>query len=326
MARLMNQYFGPKVYAEKAQARAYDELLQAAIAEKADLYIGHNLGALAVVVNAAKANRVKAGFDFEDYHRGESWPNDWNTLRTIYLERKYINYLEYYSASSPFIMEKLKFDHTSFTGKSLTVLNCFPLKLNLRSTRTDKIDENLKIIWFGQTIGKNRGLENVIAALKNLNDPSITLTLIGRCESHMREYIINELGNCMKVDFKGVVAPEVIFKIVAKHDIGLATETKQPLNRDLCLTNKLFVYLICGVAIIASDTKAQARFLNDYPKIGKLFKSEDVYSLASAITYFNLDRSSLSSFKKGSRDIASQQLNWEVESKKFTDMIDTLMS
>src|SRR5687768_13607818 len=72
--------------AERAQARCYDELLAAAKNIKADWYIGHNLGALAVCCSAANYHEAKCGFDFEDYHREESEPMFSTELkRVIYL-------------------------------------------------------------------------------------------------------------------------------------------------------------------------------------------------------------------------------------------------
>ena len=73
IARILNKYVGNNfLLAERTQARAYDELLTEAKKIKEDWYIGHNLGALAVAVNAAKYNSARVGFDFEDYHRGEN--------------------------------------------------------------------------------------------------------------------------------------------------------------------------------------------------------------------------------------------------------------
>ena len=69
---LLTPILGNRFYlAEMSQARAFFELLKAAKNRKADLYIGHNLGALPIAVKAANFNKSKAAFDFEDYHRGE---------------------------------------------------------------------------------------------------------------------------------------------------------------------------------------------------------------------------------------------------------------
>jgi hypothetical protein len=48
------------------------ELNSIACQKKADLFIGHNLGALPAIVKAAKKHKAKSIFDFEDFHRGEA--------------------------------------------------------------------------------------------------------------------------------------------------------------------------------------------------------------------------------------------------------------
>jgi hypothetical protein len=40
------------------------------------------------------------------------------------------------------------------------------------------------------------------------------------------------------------------------------------LNRNLCLTNKIWSYLLAGLFIVASETEAQRRFLEDFPGHG----------------------------------------------------------
>ena len=71
--RDLNKKFGNRfLLAERSQARCFDELLQAAKSIKGEWYIGHNLGALAVAVKAARYNNGRVGFDFEDYHREEN--------------------------------------------------------------------------------------------------------------------------------------------------------------------------------------------------------------------------------------------------------------
>jgi hypothetical protein len=123
--RIINRYVGNKfLLAERAQARTYDELLQAAKKIKADWYIGHNLGALSITVKAAKHNDAKAGFDFEDYHRGENNEAKKEEInRIIYLENKYVTLLDYISAASPLIAEKIG-EHFPLQKKTIiTLLN-----------------------------------------------------------------------------------------------------------------------------------------------------------------------------------------------------------
>ena len=70
---------------------------------KADLYIGHNLGSLTAIVKASKKYNAKSVFDFEDFHRGELEQNSLNTSMIIKVEDRYIPNVTSISAASPAI-------------------------------------------------------------------------------------------------------------------------------------------------------------------------------------------------------------------------------
>jgi glycosyltransferase involved in cell wall biosynthesis len=306
--------------AERIQARAHDELIIAAKKIKADWYIGHNLGALAIAVKAAEYNNAKAGFDFEDYHRGEG--HDKNTLeRIIFLENKYIPSLSYYSTASELITVKTALDHISFNGKLITLLNCFPLNQQPNFNKKIEEDKTLNLFWFSQTIGINRGLEILIQAIKNLNNTSIHLTLAGKCNDDILAYIKTNAGKMLpNIHFAGIIQPEDLPTFAAKFDVGMAIELSEPYNRDICLTNKIFTYLLAGNAIILSQTAMQNAFNKQY-KIGESFAVNNVNELAEKITSY-LDIKKLNVQKKYNYELAKDALNWENESKKLLAIIN----
>ena len=52
-------------------------------------------------------------------------------------------------------------------------------------------------------------------------------------------------------------ASEDMIRLSAEYDVGLALGTTRQPNRDLCLTNKIFSYLLAGNAVAATSTTAQ---------------------------------------------------------------------
>ena len=65
------------------------ELRKEALKHNADLYIGHNLGAIRAVIDASKKYSAKRYFDFEDFHRGEDLINSLHWNRVEKIENKY---------------------------------------------------------------------------------------------------------------------------------------------------------------------------------------------------------------------------------------------
>jgi glycosyltransferase involved in cell wall biosynthesis len=307
--------------AERSQARAYDELLREAKKIKADWYIGHNLGALAVAVNAANFNNAKAGFDFEDYHRGEVGEAETAELkRMVHLENKYVPSLKYFSAASEMISIVTKENHPAFTGKVITLNNCFPLSQQ-PPFREKKGDENsLQLFWFSQTIGLKRGLEVLLDALQILNDPSIHLTLAGRLDGDFSEYIdVNAKNLLRNIHFAGIIPPEDLPAFSAQFDAGLAIELSTPANRNVCLTNKVFTYLLAGNAILFSETDMQKKF-NAVYRAGEAFSNNDANGLAQKIIIYKKAQI-LDNQRRYNYKLAKEELNWEREMEKFLAVI-----
>lgn len=318
ICRLLSRFVGSSfMLFERTQARAYDELLNEAKKIKADWYIGHNLGTLAVAVQAAKHHGVKAGFDFEDYHYGENLPEATQILQRIsYLENKYLPMLSYLSTASDLITEAVKKDHPAFKGSTITLYNCFPLKQQPIFKPKQSEDHTLQLFWFSQTIGLGRGLEALIGAITNLNDTDIHLTLAGRCNEDMKAYISTHAGAMVdNIHFAGIIQPDLLPAFATQFDVGMAIELNIPVNRDICLTNKIFTYLLAGNAIILSETDMQLVFNKTY-NIGESFAVNNSNELSQKIKLYK-DINILNAQKNFNYELAKQQLNWEEESKKL---------
>ncbi len=302
--------------AERTQARCYDELLKAAISIRADWYIGHNLGALAVCVNAAAANHAKAGFDFEDYHRGEQKTMaEHERKRIMYLEKKYIPRLQYLTTASPLISVAIMGNFPKLHVPVFTVLNVFDLK-DQPAFREPQGKASLKLFWFSQTIGRGRGLEFLLNCLRSLNDPDISLTLAGRMDPGFRQ-IIEETQHHTKSKIKihGIISPDELARFSAQFDIGLALEPASSENNDIALSNKIFTYLLAGNAIIFTNTSMQERFNSEF-QCGKLVSIGNIMELSEAITFYK-DQKILAGQRKYNYQLARKKLNWQMESEKL---------
>ncbi|MFW0717093.1 hypothetical protein [Pedobacter sp. N23S346] len=302
--------------------RNYYWQLKTAVESHADLYIAHNLTALPVAVNAAKKNKVKCGFDAEDFHRNEASndPDSADVRLKTFIEDKYLKQTDYITVASPLIYKAYNSLYPNLNP--IIINNVFELKhqpkLNL-GTKT-----GLKLFWFSQTIGKNRGLEDVIEALNLINNPLIELHLLGSSSVENASYF-NQMAH-FEIKYYSPVSPDQIFELAATFDLGLAMEQNSPLNRDICLTNKIFTYLISGLAIIASDTQAQKEFMTSNALIGELYSIGDVTALADIITKLFNNRDLLNIYRENSYELAKSKYNWEKEQEKFLAIIKSLLS
>lgn len=310
---------------EAALGRCCFLLAKKARSIKADLYIGHNLAALPAVVKAAKHNSSKCGFDAEDFHRYEESDDEndpWVKLK-ISIEDRYINQLDYLNSASPLIDQEYRSLYPLRRGTS--ILNVFDQPTSDIEVKKENV--LLKLFWFSQTIGTNRGLEQVIEAMALCKQYAIELHLLGAHRADVKDYfngIAHQYGLEEEVIFYYPPVPEKeIFTFARQFDIGLATETGFPKNRDICLTNKIFTYVKAGLATIASNTTAQRQLMESFPNMGSVF--ENTVSLVGLLENYAANKACLKAQQMQAFFYAHSELNWEREQKKFLAIIRQTM-
>jgi hypothetical protein len=302
--------------------RSSRALVAAARKHKADLYIGHNMGALRPALAGAKIHGSKCIFDAEDFHRNESSNdplNDDVQLKT-FLENRYFPSLDLLNTASPLISaeyEKL------FPGLKInSILNVFP-KISYNKGRIRKEGNLLKLFWFSQTIGFDRGLEDIIKAMVLRSELNIELHLLGDSSKETKDSLIALAGlQCGKrIFFYEPIPSDHIASFSMQFDVGLATETGTPYNREICLTNKLFIYIQSGLSVLASDTKAQQLFLSNYPSIGNVYQRGNVEQVISILDKLYSDSQYLTNQQQEAFKLGQQNLNWEFQSQSFLSAV-----
>lgn len=302
------------------------ELTNAAKRCPADLYIAHNLGALPAAIKAAKKYKANTAFDAEDFHRGENVLGSFHWRHTVYLENKYLPQLSYLSTASPLITKEYK---QLFSQLSVfTINNVFPLNF-LQPLAFSKSQNTLKLFWFSQTIGPKRGLEDVIKAMGILNNEKIKLHLLGNLSLSSKQYFeqLVEESNIKKeqIEYLLPVEEDKIAEIASTCDIGLALEVPYYLNREICLTNKIFIYLLAGNAIVFSNTKSQEKFLKENIGIGKIYSSGSPEELALIFQFYLNNPDVLLEHRKNSWSLAKDKFNWDNEKLLLKNKIEKIL-
>ncbi|UOE48328.1 hypothetical protein MTO98_28365 [Mucilaginibacter sp. SMC90] len=312
---------------ENAISRTHAEALAIAKKIKTDLYIAHNLGALPAAMLAAQHNGAKIGYDAEDMHSGQfTSTHDESYRLNKYIEEKYFNRVDYFTAASPLIALYYKQGYSYLNP--VVINNVFP-KTTLKIGQNYKANEPLKLFWFSQTIGPDRGLEDVIKAMAAAAG-KVQLHLLGSCNETHKAALLN-LARTLKLStdqlwFHEPVAADEIFNFANQFDIGVATETGIPLNRDICLTNKIFTYIQCGLAMIASDTQAQTLFVEQYPTAGKLYQKSNLQSLTDCINFYLQNPDVLYQTRLENYRLGQTELNWETESHVFLELVQNVLN
>jgi glycosyltransferase involved in cell wall biosynthesis len=315
---------------EQALARITPELQAAAWQFEADLYIAHYVAALSAAGTVAQKRGVLLAFDAEDFESGyyeyKTGPRAIDLLIEE-VEREYLPRCSYVTAASPGIGGA----HASKYGIATPtiILNVFPLRERRLQFRETSPDGALKVYWFSQTVGPDRGLEDVIRAMAVLRDCNIELHLRGRCtsgyEERLRRVAQDNKLDLAKVHFYPPAPAEEMIKLSAEYDVGLALEQPDSPNRDMCLTNKIFSYLLAGNAVAATSTTAQRAIVETLGPAGFLYEPGDSEALACGLRFWHDDRSELKRARRAAWGLGTHQFNWDLEKKKLVEVVNGVL-
>jgi glycosyltransferase involved in cell wall biosynthesis len=308
--------------AERAEGRIYPELAALAMAEPADLFIGHYPTGLAAAAAAARCHTAQLGYDIEDLY-ADTYPltDEWRPVRDriIQLERRYVPACRHLTAVSAPVAD-------AFAGRyatSLPVLvhNAHPWadRQRLDGRVVDRQGPALSLFWFSQVVGLDRGLQDAIRAAGLVPAP-VQIHLRGSVDDQVRRELTELAASCGLADrlyFHPRSAPDELLSRAAEHDVGLALETADALNRRLTVTNKLFLYLTAGLALATTDVPGQRGILESCPRAGALHAPGDVAALAAHLTAWARHPDRLAEAKQASLDAAKTQWNAEGEGARL---------
>ncbi len=275
--------------------------------EKFDLVIAHNPGSFYPALAFAQKNKIPFGIDLEDYHPGET--NDKKAIQqSKNLNKAVLPKANYITVASPLILEYSESDLEKSLINKHVIFNYFPsAQFIIPQTQNS---EKLKLVWFSQNISYNRGLEQLIPAIKE-ND-KIELHLFGNCDESFRKEWLSGLPG---IEFHGPLPQSELHGQLSRFDIGLAVEPAKDLNNELAVSNKILAYFQSGLYILASDTRAQQRFINEHPEHG-MITSLDFENLHQSIQKL-VDQKQFLRECSEERFKNARSYNWENESKKL---------
>ena len=300
---------------ERAFARLYQEQLRKATASRADLYVAHNPQALPVAAAAAEHFGVSFAFDSEDYHSGEFTEAQVNSpqLRWLcYLESKHLPKCTFVTTPSDPISQALA-GRYGIPGPT-TIHNVFPWadRMTLDGQVKDRRGEALSLYWYSQIVGLDRGLQDVIRAASLLSTP-VQIHLRGDISLAVETELMRLARECSVADriyFHPPVPPNELLSRAAEHDVGLALEQPVNENRSLTIANKMFFYLLAGLAVAATDTLGQRPVIENCPDAGFLYSPGDYNSLAAGLQVL-IDSPSILALKGRGARSPSNQMSWK---------------
>ena len=296
----------------------------------ADFYLGHCLATLPAAAYAAKQRGVPYGFDIEDYHDGETLAAMGDSSEMVarrILQSTLLPSCAHLTAAAPLIAAQYV-QHYGVTP--FTVLNVFP-RAEAPAAPVDPgpitAQRPAKLYWFSQTIGKGRGIEAVLAVMARMRTPT---------ELHLRgiqkpgygaqlQALATELGVKYPIQFLDSGPAAEMARLAASADLGLSTEETVPINRDVCLTNKIFTYLLAGIPQLLSATSAQTALAPELGDAGLLCDLSRPDATAAKLDAFFSNPERVANARRHAWELGHGKFCWDTEQQQFLASIRHLV-
>ncbi len=304
-------------------------LTQSAQSISADIYIGHCLAGLYAAVRSAKSNGAISGFDIEDFHAAEqNWESSekWKPAAIHHQMQTLLPDCAHLTSASPGIQTEIL---THYNIRSEVLLNTYPLsEAPAKQTTLPSPTKNspAKLYWFSQTIGPDRGLEEALRIIAVMHTPC-ELYLRGYIQGEYRQFLIDlAVGLGLKQSqliFLVPAAADQMVKLSSGYHLGLCLEHSIPKNRDLCLTNKIFSYLLAGTPLWLSSTTAHRQLFPQLNEAACMTDVKEKTQSAEQLDRFLTDTIKYSKARHESWQLGQNLYHWDKESLTFLNLIRT---
>lgn len=303
-----------------------DALRGAASKRKADLFIAHSEPALLVARELLEAG-AKVGVDMEDWFSEDLLPAARRNRPVRFLKQLEGDLLRggsYRSCTSRAMSDALARDYKCPAPS--VVYNAFPWadRTATDGQTKDRKDRSLpSVLWYSQTLGFGRGLEDLIAALPLVK---------GKAEIHLRGKVVPDFAKWLdanvpkewqeRVFIHDTVANDELLSRIAEHEIGFAGEQTYARNRDLTVSNKILHYLLGGLAVIASDTAGQREIAECSGEAIRLYRAGDPQDLAQRLNALLASPQELARAKADALRSAERYFCWEQQESTLIESIE----
>jgi glycosyltransferase involved in cell wall biosynthesis len=251
----------------------------------ADAYHCHEMWLLQSCVLAARENGAKVVYDSHELeaHRNAPW-SAFVRKQWVRYERKYIKYADRVITVSDGCADELQ---RAYDLPEVTIVRNTPMyeqsgsDENVR-TSLGLSDQTPLVVYVG-AVTFNRGVENVLAAMRNL--PGYAFVTVGPWRQDIRQKLL-DYASCHGLEDRFFMHEKVphtqIVDFISSADISVSPIQNACLSYYCCLPSKLFESAFAGLPIVASDFPDMRRFILDN-EIGVVCDETDPASIAESI-------------------------------------------
>jgi glycogen(starch) synthase len=192
-------------------------------------------------------------------------------------------------------------------AQPLVVMNCAaldPVEPDHQSTG------RMRVVYQG-AMGPGRQIEDLLDMAEHAPGIHLTIRVIGTdLEALSASVAERELED--RVEIATPVAPSALVEALRGHHVGLMINRPITRNDEFALPNKLFEYLMAGLAVVGPDLPCLHALITGQ-EVGLTFEPGNTDDLANVLMGLDADRELLSRLRGRARHIAVTHLNAETQ-------------
>jgi glycogen synthase len=319
MVRQATSVFGTRAalaaYWADARRRAVRD---AALAELADVYVAREWRTLPIAIEVAQSTRAGVAMDSPELSAEEGagsvvWRWFFRPM-IVAIERRYLPSAQLVTAVSGPIGDILH-ERYALAARPVEVRNMPPYE----SHDLRPLGDTVRVLYLGGLL-PGRGLEQLIESVRAW-PTNWTLTLQGPGgDAYVAQLVELAAPVRDRVFFPGAVPLTAMVSVAATYDIGVFAHQANGQQASLALPNKLFEYLMAGLAVCVSDMPSM-RAVVEHAGAGVLI--DPPYGVPEIVAAIDrLKQSDLLAFKRAALE-AARELNWNRESARFVSAFST---
>ena len=319
VARAIAQLTGPEAApwwaCTRAVTRAFDELVSRALESDLDFVYSGSFGGIALAEEIGRRRNVPFAVDLEDLHTAESIAPD-HVLHHALAKRVLARVLpraSFATTGSECMAERYR---SQFGVRPAVVHNVFRLPAQVPVLDRNN-DGPLRLYWFSQTVAHGRGIEDMVAAAAAAGVPA-EITVRGLASPNVAGAIQRLAAAVPNVTLhlEPPADPDRMIELCAAHDVGFASEHEPVENKQVCLSNKVFTYLLAALPIAMNETAAQQRLAGQLGEAAFVYRAGDIAPLAAWLRELATDRRRLCRARAAAWQHAARRWHWEHEAEE----------
>lgn len=183
-------------------------------------------------------------------------------------------------------------------------------------------NQPVRLLYHG-ALFKHRGLEQLIESARYLRSARIVLRGFGDHTTALQELATRlEVGD--RVEFAPAVAVDDLVAKASESDIGLNPFPSACLNTEYALPNKVFEYMMGGLAVVSSNL-IELRRLTQALDIGRLFRSLDPREMAEDLEALAAAPDQVREYRRNAHRQARETYHWEHEQQRLMALYRALL-